>query len=129
MGDSIVVLGTGRVAPGIAAAFAGIADRVVLACRDERGTASAAWLASEHAGVLVHAAPLAAGTFDGATVVVETVAEAPEVKQDLLELIEPWVADDMLIVSNTSSLPLDEIAAGLRERSRFAGWHVLFPPT
>ena len=127
MGHSIVVLGTGRVAPGIAAAFAGICDRVVLAGRDERATASAARLASEHAGVLVHAAPLAAGTLDGATVVVETVAEDLEVKQGLLELIEPWVADDTLIVSNTSSLPLDEIAAGLRERSRFAGWHVLFP--
>ena len=35
--------------------------------------------------------------------------------------------DDTLIVSNTSSLPLYEVAAGLRERARFAGWHVLFP--
>jgi 3-hydroxyacyl-CoA dehydrogenase len=127
MGQSIVVLGTGRIAPGIAAAFAGICDRVVLAGRDERRTASAARLASAHAGVPVRPAPLAAATLAGATLVVETVAEDLEVKQGLLELIEPWVADDALVVSNTSSLPLDEVAAGLRERSRFAGWHVLFP--
>ena len=127
MGHSIVVLGSGRVAPGIAAAFAGICNRVVLAGRDEGRSASAARLASADAGVSVHAAPLVASTLAGATIVVETVAEDLEVKQRLLELIEPWVAGDTLIVSNTSSLPLDEVAAGLRERSRFAGWHVLFP--
>jgi 3-hydroxybutyryl-CoA dehydrogenase len=127
MDHSIVVLGTGRVAPGIAAAFGSVCDHVVLAGRDESRTASAAKLASAHAGVAVHGAALAAETFAGATLVVETVAEDLDVKRDLLALIEPWVADDALVVSNTSSLLLDEIAEGLRKRSRFAGWHVLFP--
>jgi 3-hydroxybutyryl-CoA dehydrogenase len=127
MGDSVVVVGTGRVAPSIAAAFAGICDDVVLAGRDERRTASAAELASAHAGRRVRPGPIAAATLDGATLVVETVAEDLDVKRGLLELIEPWLADDALIVSNTSSLPLDQVAGGLRNRSRFAGWHVLFP--
>lgn len=127
MDHSVVVLGTGRIVPGIAAAFAPIAERVTIAGRGEERSRAAASLAGEIAGTGIRAGAIDAETLGGATLVIETIIEDLAAKQRLLELIEPWIADDALVVSNTSSLPLDEIAAGLRNRARFAGWHVMFP--
>lgn len=121
MREMVVVAGTGRVAPGIAAAFAAIGADVVVAGRDETRTAECAAAAGVRSGRLVP------GTFAGATLVVETVLEDLEVKQELLARIEPWVGPATLIVSNTSSLALDEVAAPLRDRTRFAGLHFLYP--
>jgi 3-hydroxybutyryl-CoA dehydrogenase len=124
---SIVVLGTGGVAPGIAAAFAAIADDVAIAGRGPSQSASAASAASELAGRAIRAGAIDRETLQAATVVVETIVEDLGEKQRLLELIEPWISDETLVISNTSSLVLDEIAAGLRNQARFAGWHVIFP--
>ena len=126
MEHSIVVLGTGRVAPGIAAAFARCGT-VTIAGRDALQTEIAARAAGELAGTRVHAGPLAADTLRGATVVMETVLEDLAVKQELLRLIEPWISDEALVVTNTSSLPLEDIAAALRIPERFAAWHVMYP--
>src|SRR3954447_22467091 len=127
MQHSIVVLGTGRIVPGIAAAFAPIADSVTIAGRREDRARSAAPIASSIAGTEIGAGAIDGETLAGATLVIETIVEDLGTKQRLLELIEPWIADDALVVSNTSSLLLDEIAEGLRNRTRFAGWHVMFP--
>src|SRR6266850_2109243 len=117
MSESVVIVGTGRVAPGIAAAFAAVACDVAVAGRDERRAQECA----ATAGAGVRSGALVPATFAGATLVVETVVEDLDVKQRLLETIEPWLGDGALIVSNTSSLPLDEVGARLRDRTRFAG--------
>jgi len=122
-----VIVGTGRVAPGIAAAFAAVGVDVVVAGRDETRAADCAAAASAFSGARVRGGALGPETFAGATLVIETVVESLEVKQGLLETIEPWVDGEALIVSNTSSLPLDEVAAPLRDRTRFAGLHFLHP--
>jgi 3-hydroxybutyryl-CoA dehydrogenase len=127
MEHSVVVLGTGRIAPGIAAAFAPIADSVTIAGRSEQHARSAATIAGAIAGTEIGAGAIDAETLGGATLVIETIIEDLGAKQRLLEQIEPWIADDALVVSNTSSLLLDEVAEGLRNRTRFAGWHVMFP--
>jgi 3-hydroxybutyryl-CoA dehydrogenase len=124
---SVVIVGTGRVAPGIAAAFAALGRDVVVAGRDEVRAKDCAAAAAELVHAHVRAGALGRETFRDATLVVETVVENLEVKQGLLERIEPWVDDATLIVSNTSSLPLDELAASLRDRTRFAGLHFLHP--
>jgi 3-hydroxybutyryl-CoA dehydrogenase len=123
MSDSVVIVGTGRVAPGIAASFAAIGCDVAVAGRDEHRAAACAAVA----GARVGSGALVPATFAGATLVVETVVEDLAVKQDLLERIEPWLDDEALVVSNTSSLPLDEVGASLRDRTRFAGLHFLHP--
>jgi 3-hydroxybutyryl-CoA dehydrogenase len=123
MSESVVIVGTGRVAPGIAAALAAVGCDVAVAGRDEHHAAECA----ATAGAGVRSGALVPATFAGATLVVETVVEDLEVKQRLLETIEPWVGDGALIVSNTSSLPLDEVGALLRDRTRFAGLHFLHP--
>lgn len=127
MSESVVIVGTGRVAPGIAAAFAAVGCDVVAAGRDEHRAAECAATAGAFAGARVRSGALTPATFAGATLVVETVVEDLGVKQCLLELIEPWLADGALIVSNTSSLSLDEVGAPLRDRARFAGLHFLHP--
>ena len=123
MSDTVVIVGTGRVAPGIAASFAAVGCDVAVAGRDEQHAAACA----AAAGAGVGSGALVPATFAGATLVVETVVEDLAVKQDLLERIEPWLEDEALIVSNTSSLPLDEVGARLRDRTRFAGLHFLHP--
>jgi 3-hydroxybutyryl-CoA dehydrogenase len=127
VGESVVIVGTGRVAPGIAAAFAAVGCDVAVAGRDEHHAAECAAAAAAFAGARVPSGALAPTTFAGATLVVETVVEDLDVKQGLLELIEPWLGDGALVVSNTSSLPLDEVGAPLRDRTRFAGLHFLHP--
>jgi 3-hydroxybutyryl-CoA dehydrogenase len=124
---SIVVLGTGRIVPGIAAAFSSVADSVTVAGRRPDRGRDAASRASALAGTGILAGAIDAETLGGATLVIETIVEDLGEKQRLLELIEPWIADDALVISNTSSLLLDEIATGLSNRTRFAGWHVMFP--
>jgi 3-hydroxybutyryl-CoA dehydrogenase len=127
MNQTVVIVGTGRVAPGIAAAFAAIGCDVVVAGRDEGRASSCADAAGVLVGAEVGCGGLAPETFASAGLVVETVVEDIAVKQGLLATIEPWLEEETLVVSNTSSLPLDKVAAGLRDRSRFAGLHFLHP--
>jgi 3-hydroxyacyl-CoA dehydrogenase len=60
--------------------------------------------------------------------VVDAVFEDMAVKRSLLDELEPVVAADAVIVSNTSYLDLDEMGSGLADPSRFAGLHFFNPP-
>ena len=64
---------------------------------------------------------------DGVDLVVETVAESLDVKLEVLRLAEDALTDGGLLVTNTSSLPLDALAAPLARPERFAGWHWFHP--
>lgn len=63
-----------------------------------------------------------------ADVVIEAVIERLDVKQELFRTIEANNAGSIL-ATNTSSIPVTQIAAGLRERGRFAGLHFFNPAT
>lgn len=63
----------------------------------------------------------------GSEIVVEAIIEDLRAKQDLLRRIEPLVADDALVLSNTSSLSITAIAAALARPQRVAGWHFFNP--
>lgn len=60
-------------------------------------------------------------------VVVEAVVERLDVKKSVLAELEDHVADDAIIVSNTSALSIDEMARALRHPERFAGMHFFNP--
>jgi len=67
---------------------------------------------------------------DGATradLVIEAITEAPEVKRALYADIAPALKPDALLVSNTSSIPLDTLKAGLDAPQQFAGLHYFNP--
>jgi 3-hydroxybutyryl-CoA dehydrogenase len=63
-----------------------------------------------------------------ADLIFEAVFERIEVKRTVLGAIEAAARPTSLIASNTSSLPIDELAALLRHPQRFLGMHWFNPP-
>ena len=74
------------------------------------------------------AAPSIADAVHGADLVVEAVLERPDVKLAVYAEIEPAAGDDAVIATNTSSIPIAELAAGLQRPNRFLGVHWFVPP-
>ena len=60
-------------------------------------------------------------------VVIETITENMERKHELLERVQKVVSSETLIVSNTSSLELEEVFAGIEYQERCAGFHFFYP--
>ncbi|MPZ44288.1 MAG: 3-hydroxyacyl-CoA dehydrogenase [Betaproteobacteria bacterium] len=60
-------------------------------------------------------------------VVIEAVAEDLAVKQELFCRLETIVADDCILASNTSALPITSIAAKCKRPQRIAGTHFFNP--
>jgi 3-hydroxybutyryl-CoA dehydrogenase len=60
--------------------------------------------------------------------VFEAVFEQIEIKHRVLAAIEARAQPEALIASNTSSLPIDDLAAPLRHPGRFLGMHWFNPP-
>ncbi|MFB6808951.1 3-hydroxyacyl-CoA dehydrogenase [Streptomyces sp. NPDC056387] len=63
----------------------------------------------------------------GAALVVEAVVEDVAVKRAVFEALEGVVAPDALLATNTSSLSVTELAAGLAHPGRFLGLHFFNP--
>lgn len=59
--------------------------------------------------------------------VVEAIVERLDVKQAVFAQLEAVVAPDAVLVSNTSSLSVTQIAASLQRPERFAGLHFFNP--
>jgi 3-hydroxybutyryl-CoA dehydrogenase len=131
----IGVYGGGRMGAGIAHAFlvsgAGVVvvetDTDAVAAARDRVAASLAKAAqrgitaSGELRVTTDAADLA-----GAGLVVEAVPELPDLKAQVLATIERS-APDAVIATNTSSLSVDGLAAGLTDPQRFVGLHFFNP--
>ncbi|MDE2980556.1 MAG: 3-hydroxyacyl-CoA dehydrogenase NAD-binding domain-containing protein [Gemmatimonadota bacterium] len=62
-----------------------------------------------------------------AGLVVEAVVERMDVKQAVLREVEAAVRAEAVIVTNTSSLSIDEMASVLERPGRFAGMHFFHP--
>ncbi|WP_454919044.1 3-hydroxyacyl-CoA dehydrogenase PaaH [Xanthobacter sediminis] len=63
----------------------------------------------------------------GAGLVVEAIVEKLEVKRQVFAALEQIVASDAIFASNTSSLSITAIAAGLKHPQRVAGLHFFNP--
>jgi 3-hydroxybutyryl-CoA dehydrogenase len=124
---SVAVVGTGRMAPGIAAACAAAGCEVVVAGRDEDKAVAAAQRASEFSGRAVAGRALAAEAVAGADCVIETVAEDAEVKRELFGRLAEWAGTGCVLATNTSSLAITSLGEAVDEPGRFAGFHFLNP--
>jgi len=62
-----------------------------------------------------------------ADVVIEAIFEDAEVKRNLFKDIEPKVKKDCIIATNTSSIPLEELAPALSDSTRLVGLHFFNP--
>jgi 3-hydroxyacyl-CoA dehydrogenase / enoyl-CoA hydratase / 3-hydroxybutyryl-CoA epimerase len=69
-------------------------------------------------------APAAAA---GAEIVIEAVFEDPGVKKQVMEEIEPHLAPDALLGSNTSTLPITGLAGNVSRPADFIGLHFFSP--
>ena len=67
------------------------------------------------------------GGFNRADFVIEAVPEIIELKQKLFRELEPMLKNDAIMASNTSSLPISGMAAGLANPGRFIGMHFFMP--
>ncbi|MCE7032440.1 3-hydroxyacyl-CoA dehydrogenase NAD-binding domain-containing protein [Lysobacter sp. GX 14042] len=62
-----------------------------------------------------------------ADLVIEAIIEDADAKRGLYDSIEPRLKDGALLTSNTSSIPVAELAEGLRHPAQFAGLHYFNP--
>jgi 3-hydroxybutyryl-CoA dehydrogenase/5-formyl-3-hydroxy-2-methylpyridine 4-carboxylate dehydrogenase len=134
------VIGTGTMGPGIGAvlARAGIATALY--------DVSTKALEQAHAGVQLADGVLdrleapkmdggsvrfdtdLAAALDGADVVLEAVPEKLEVKHEVFPEFEQHVAEDAILASNTSGIPITRIAAVCAHPERVVGMHWSNPP-
>ena len=63
----------------------------------------------------------------GVDTVVEAVVENPKIKSQVLAEVEARVADDTVIASNTSTIPISTLAKSLKHPERFCGMHFFNP--
>jgi 3-hydroxyacyl-CoA dehydrogenase/enoyl-CoA hydratase/carnithine racemase len=137
------VVGAGIMGTGIAAAHlqAGFAVTLIDANPDALAAGAAAVLAeATGAGGSRRADPTAAlalagrmrlavglESLAGADLVIESVAERPDVKQRVLAEIEAVVEPQSVIATNTSTNPITRLAESLVHPQRFCGMHFFNP--
>lgn len=139
---TVGVLGGGRMGSGIAHAFLLAGSSVVVVERDAAAAEDAtvrirrdiALLLERGATVLTAdelVDALSTGTdaaaFADCALVIEAVPEDAELKRQALERVERATPDSTVLASNTSSIPIDELAAPLRRPGRFVGLHFFNP--
>jgi 3-hydroxyacyl-CoA dehydrogenase/enoyl-CoA hydratase/3-hydroxybutyryl-CoA epimerase len=64
---------------------------------------------------------------EGADLMIEAVFEDPDIKQDVYREVEPYLAADALLGSNTSTLPISELAGAVSRPEEFIGLHFFSP--
>lgn len=62
-----------------------------------------------------------------ADVIIEAITEKLQAKQQLFGLLEKQAKPDAILATNTSTIPLEEIAADLKDPSRVVGIHFFNP--
>lgn len=62
-----------------------------------------------------------------ADVIIEAIFENLEAKQELFKSIEPLVKKDAVLASNTSSIPIEDIASVLEDKTHLVGIHFFNP--
>ena len=143
MDDSVLVVGTGQMGPGIALSFALAGYEVVLSGRSRERLAAAERDIDTAGGVLIASDLLAAEQWDTArkrinpevgiaaaarsSYIVEAIAEDVELKRDLFAGIEQLASPDALLASTTSALSPTVLQRGMRHPERFIVTHYIRP--
>ncbi len=116
--ESVAVLGCGTMGSGIAAASAAAGCRVLMLDVTQEAVERALTQVDEQ-----HRDLIDTGTFDGDLAkiadydwICEAIVEDLATKRDLFAKVEPLRRDGSVVSSNTSGIPLRDIAAGLPDR-------------
>jgi 3-hydroxybutyryl-CoA dehydrogenase/5-formyl-3-hydroxy-2-methylpyridine 4-carboxylate dehydrogenase len=141
----VAVIGSGTMGPGMAATFArkgfettlfdikpeqlekakGAVDFVYTTLTN--GGFMTAEEADAGRGRLTYTDDLATA-LDGVGFVVETVPERKDIKQQVFKDIEALVGDEVIIASNTSGIPISDVASVTKLPGRVVGMHWSNPP-
>jgi 3-hydroxybutyryl-CoA dehydrogenase/5-formyl-3-hydroxy-2-methylpyridine 4-carboxylate dehydrogenase len=134
------ILGTGTMGPGMGVVLARAGLRVTLYDVKPEALERAQGMVGVVEGVLDRLdVPVRDGgglefesalepALDGAEIVIEAIPEKLELKRQVLAGVEPHIAADAIIASNTSGIPITQIAAELEHPERVIGWHWSNPP-
>lgn len=76
----------------------------------------------------VHPGESVAAAVEPASLVLEAVPEQPELKREVYGRIEAATAEDAVIATNTSAIPITSLSEGLQQPERFLGAHWFNPP-
>jgi 3-hydroxyacyl-CoA dehydrogenase/enoyl-CoA hydratase/3-hydroxybutyryl-CoA epimerase len=124
--NRVAVLGAGMMGAGIAYACARAGLDVVV--RDVTEEAAARALGRGDASVLRRITTTAdVNALAGCDAVIEAVFEDPALKQAVFAEVEPVLAPGALLASNTSTLPITGLAAGVARPRDFIGMHFFSP--
>jgi 3-hydroxybutyryl-CoA dehydrogenase len=131
--ERLAIAGSGAIACGLAAAVAATQGHVTVFARSEgscdKADAKVRALyermgASVNGNVRVSRDP---AVLADATFVVEAVVEDPQVKAAVFARLGDHLADDAVLATTTSSLPIGELARVSGRPERFVGLHVFNP--
>ncbi|MCJ2540734.1 MAG: 3-hydroxyacyl-CoA dehydrogenase family protein, partial [Candidatus Thermoplasmatota archaeon] len=75
----------------------------------------------------IHGTTDMAEAVDGAQLVIEAIFEDKEIKAQVFKEADELSAPDTILVSNTSSLSITEMAKSVKDPTAFAGLHYFFP--
>ena len=140
---TIAVIGAGAMGQGIAQIAAQAGSQVKLFDQDPNASARARESISGQWDKLVSkgkmdaeaaaaclarmALPSSLAELSDCELVIEAIVERLEVKKALFTELESIVSAQAVLVTNTSSLSITTIAAGLKHPERFAGYHFFNP--
>jgi 3-hydroxybutyryl-CoA dehydrogenase len=141
--DSVAIVGGGFMGTGIAESVAVAGLPVVLRDIDQPSLDRAAAnldrsleravtggkLDAAHADVARKRIALTTdlGEIAGADLVIEAVPEVEELKLEVMHAIDGVVREDAIVASNTSSIPIAQLASALRNPQRVLGLHFFSP--
>ena len=143
--DKVAVVGAGTMGPGMAATFARNGFETALydvkpeQLEKARGTIDFVYTTLTGGGFMTAEdaeagrARIASTTdlraaLDSASFVVETVPEQKALKQQVFKDLEAHVSDDVILASNTSGIPITDLASVTRVPARVVGMHWSNPP-
>jgi len=140
--QSIFIMGSGLMGAGIGQVCAQAGIRVTLCDVSQDALDRAIKGISWSVGKLIEKGKLS-GTLDeimdrispttsmesaaGADLVMEAVFEKIEIKREVFGRLSPVISENALVASNTSAIPITELAAVLPHPSRFLGLHFFNP--
>ncbi|HLX78746.1 MAG TPA: 3-hydroxyacyl-CoA dehydrogenase NAD-binding domain-containing protein [Acidimicrobiales bacterium] len=138
--ETTAVIGAGTMGPGIAATLSRCGSAVRLNDVDEsvlERAKGATDLAAQVLGRLdAPSAPGGSVSFEpdlekavaGANLVIEAVPEKLELKREVFAKFEEHVSNETILATNTSGIPISDIAAELKHPERVIGMHWSNPP-
>jgi 3-hydroxybutyryl-CoA dehydrogenase len=125
--EKVGIAGSGTIACGLAACIMGHGGAVVMWGRSEDSVRRArkALARQKHGQELIVTTERDA--LAAATLVVEAVAEEPDLKNKLLPSLRGLLPDQALLATTTSSLKIDQLARASGDAAHFFGLHVFNP--